>query len=93
MIPSHAEQQLQEYRHGNHPYPFGDFLTAVLANDLVRAAQYADSTNVLILHEYASYLYNKMPMRTGDVQKDYWGSYEAVANRIQYQQEHSEEGL
>ena len=34
------------------------------------------------LNEYASYLYNKMPMRTGDTEVDYWGSYEAVRNRV-----------
>lgn len=73
---------LEEYRDGGHAYPFGSFLTAVLANDLVEAAHRADSTNIRLLPNYASFLYNEMPHRTGDSSTDSWGSYEAVGNTI-----------
>lgn len=82
MIPPHILVELEKYRVGEHPYPFGGFLTAVLANDLVGAFAGADEENRQIMFEYASYLYNELPSRTGDVTVDYWGSYEAVANRI-----------
>ncbi len=86
-IPVPILEALRAYVNGAHPYPFGSFVTAVLANDLVEAATRADSDNATILHEYASYLYNEMPGRTGDPAHDYWGSYEAVANRIEEQRE------
>ena len=82
MIPEHIREELELYRAGQHPYPFGDFLTAVLANDLVGAFKRADDQNTRIMRDYAAYLYNKMPGRCGDPTRDYWGSCEAVANRI-----------
>lgn len=86
-IPQEIQARLRDYVAGNHPYPFGGFVTAVLANDLVGAAMRADDHNVTILHEYASFLYNEMPGRTNDPSRDFWGSYEAVANRIREQYE------
>jgi len=82
MIRPDILDQLIAYREGRHPYPFGDFVTAVLANDLVRAFGAADDENRENLFDYARFLYNDMPGRTGDASRDYWGSYEAVANRI-----------
>lgn len=76
------QMELLAYANGQHPYPFGDFLTAVLANDLVGAFGRADGYNAQIMQDYASFLYNMMPGRTGDPARDYWGSYEAVENRI-----------
>jgi hypothetical protein len=73
---------LREYRNGNRPYPFGSFVTALLANDLVGAFMQADDSNRRAMHDYASFLYNEMPGRTGDPTHDYWGSYQAVQNRI-----------
>jgi hypothetical protein len=84
-IPQGIQDDLRAYINGEHPYPFGSFVTAVLANDFVEAAAHADDYNQLILHEYASFLYNEMPGRTGDPSRDFWGSYEAVANRIAQQ--------
>ena len=81
-IPQGFQDAFRAYVAGQHPYPFGSFLTAVLANDLVGAAAHADERNQHLLHEYASFLYHEMPGRSGDSSTDYWGSYEAVANRI-----------
>jgi hypothetical protein len=86
-IPADIQQSLRDYIAGKHPYPFGDFLTAVLANDLVGAFMLADENNVRIIQAYASFLYNKMPLRTGDPSCDFWGSYEAVSNRIREQRD------
>ncbi len=81
-IPPHILDALDAWRDGAHPYPFGDFLTAVLANDFVDAACRADPENALILRDYALYLANELPDRTGDPARDCWGSYEAVANWV-----------
>lgn len=81
-IDPHIEHELREYIAGRHPWEFGSFVTALLANDLVEAAGRADYLNVKRLDAYASFLYNEMPGRTGDAARDYWGSYEAVAARI-----------
>lgn len=87
LIPREIRKQLDEYRDGRHPYPFGSFLTAVLANDLVAAFMSADMNNTAIMKAYATYLYNDMPGRTGDPNVDIWGSYEAVENTIRRRQE------
>lgn len=86
MLPSHVLQELEAYKAGQHPYPFGSFLTAILANDLVGATGGADEQNKWLIPEYASYLYNNMPGRTGNPLWDFWGSYEAVENTIRRQQ-------
>jgi len=39
----------------------GDFLTAVLENDLMRACSHADHINIDLLPVYAAYLYNEAP--------------------------------
>lgn len=85
MMYPHVKQELIAYREGNHPYPFGSFLTAILANDLVGAVGHADDVNIKILGEYTHFLYNEMPGRCGDPQIDMWGSYEAVSNTIHKQ--------
>lgn len=41
--------------------PPGGFIRAVLNNDLVEAAQRADSRNLGLLPEYASFMVNSMP--------------------------------
>ena len=40
----------------------GDFLTAVLENDLMRACCHADGTNIDLIPVYAAYLYNEAPI-------------------------------
>jgi hypothetical protein len=82
QIPQDIQNDLRAYVAGKHPYPFGSFVTAVLANDLVGALGQADENNRAIIFDYASYLYNEMPGRSGDPTRDFWGSYEAVRNRI-----------
>ena len=54
----------------------GDFLTAVLSNDLKEACGRADDHNRHILFEYVSYLYNYCP-------KTCWGSREVVQAYIE----------
>ena len=41
--------------------PVGDFLTAVLANDLMEACGRADDENIANLPAFCAYLYNEMP--------------------------------
>lgn len=77
-IPDHILADLEAYRIGKHPYPFGSFVTAILANDFVTAAGYADSTNQHLLLEYAHYLYNRLP-------RAMWGSYDIVEQEIERQ--------
>lgn len=92
MIRRDIHDALIEYRKGNHPYPFGGFVTAVLANDLVGAFLKADVDSRASLPDYVRFLSNDMPGRTGDAKLDIWGSYEAVANTIASQRAaHAEE--
>lgn len=51
--------------------PPGDFLSAVICNDLKEAIGRADDENIRNLPAYVSYLYNKAPSRC-------WGSSEKM---------------
>jgi len=51
----------------------GDFITAVLENDLRKAIQHADLRNRQDLHETTMYVFCNVPSRA-------WGSPEAVKN-------------
>jgi hypothetical protein len=86
-IPEGILADLRAYVAGNHPYPFGSFVTAVLANDLVGAFGCADQQNQLRMLAYAQFLIWEMPGRSGDPESDLWGSYEAVANTVARQRE------
>lgn len=65
QIPSHMMTLLRAYL-DNHE-PVGDFLTAVLTNNLFDACALADDTNVEIIPVYVAYLYNEAPCAA-------WGS-------------------
>ena len=41
--------------------PPGDFLTALISNDLLGCVSHADDENVLLLHHYIKFLYNGVP--------------------------------
>lgn len=58
-------------RWASHGYQPGDFLTAVLSNDLFEAAARADMTNRFDLWEICEYIYNELPSAC-------WGSREKV---------------
>ena len=63
----------------NHIEP-GDFLMAVLTNDLTGAVGRADNENMANLPAYVSYLYNEAPSAC-------WGSKEKVAVRLLHPRE------
>ena len=56
----------------DHHIEPGDFLCAVLANDLKEACGRADNTNTLCLYRYVQFLYTYAPSQC-------WGSPEKVA--------------
>jgi len=59
-LPEWAIESLNEYvRIGRDT---GDFLEAVLSNDLMDAFGRADDFNRDIMFQYVSYVYNKMPI-------------------------------
>jgi len=68
-IPRYMRAGLIEYI--EHRRPVGDFLTAVLANDLSKAAGHADLTNKAMLSAYPIFLYTYAPSGC-------WGSYTKV---------------
>lgn len=68
-MPVNVEASLQRYV--EHGVPPGNFLEAVLANDLMNACGHADEKNESLLMVIVSYVYNKMPSRCH-------GSYAAV---------------
>lgn len=59
LIPEHCREGL--LRHFETGGLVGDFLTAVLSNDLMKAASKADDENRISLHRYARFLYNFAP--------------------------------
>lgn len=69
LVPPHCRDGLAAYFETGRKV--GDFLTAVLQNDLMLAASYADDHNHAYLVAYAKFLYNYAP--TGS-----YGSREAV---------------
>ena len=70
LIPCHMVGGLRRYvEHGIEP---GDFLIAVLSNNLMEALKRADDTNINRLPDYGMWLYNCAP-------RDCYGSPEAVA--------------
>lgn len=69
-IPAYMLEALNAYIEQGHPV--GNFLTAVLENNLKEAVGRADSTNILCIPAYVIYLYNEAPSAC-------WGSPEKVA--------------
>lgn len=68
-IPDRMMGGLQRYlEHGIAP---GDFLSAILSNDLYKACSHADTENIQNLPAYVGYLYNEVPQSA-------WGSPEVV---------------
>jgi hypothetical protein len=68
-IPTYMMAGLFYYlHHGRRP---GDFLMAVLKNDLEKAVAYADDHNLRNLPAYVGYMYNEMPAKS-------WGSPKKV---------------
>ena len=79
-IAKMTEYGIPEYMHGgliryfeNHIEP-GDFLTAVLENDLMAAIGHADDNNKQAINSYVVWLYNCAPARASGS----WGSRDAV---------------
>jgi hypothetical protein len=68
-IPRYSAHNLQNYI--LHGIPTGDFLNAVLCNDLIMAVMYADPENTKLLPTYIKFLYNEVPQFA-------WGSPELV---------------
>lgn len=54
-LPAHCRDSMRAYFEEHQP--IGDFLRAVLENDLVFAAMRADNFNRVKLHEYANWLH------------------------------------
>lgn len=73
-IPEHMLDRLRAYIETG--CPVGDFLTAVLCNDLREACSRADDHNVRNLAAYVVYLYNEAPSPC-------WGSPEKHAAWIE----------
>jgi len=68
-IPDHMVGAIERWI--EHGIPPGDFLMAVLCNDLKEAVGRADDINVTLLPAYVSYFYNDAPSQC-------WGSPEKV---------------
>lgn len=69
MIPDRMYDALLRYV--NNGIAPGDFLTAVLNNDLKEACARADDENRQLIYEYVKFLYNQAPSGC-------WGSPECV---------------
>lgn len=76
-------------RYLEHGYKPGQFLTAILSNDLAMACQHADDENKVLLHTWTKFLHNNVPMVC-------WGSIENFrnwANQHGFQQYNISEAL
>jgi hypothetical protein len=69
MIPTRTKNALDRYV--NHSILPGDFLTAVLCNDLFGAMAYADSENLATLKDICMYVYWEIP-------GECWGNREKI---------------
>lgn len=59
QIPAHMQSAIMRYIElGIKP---GDFLTAVITNDLRNAVGYADATNLPLIPLYVRWFYNEAP--------------------------------
>ena len=70
-LPEHLQDDMEKYIEDG--IRGGDFLTAVLSNDLKRAVWIADSENIKLLPDIITWLYNEVPQSC-------WGSKENVEN-------------
>lgn len=71
-VPEHTQRMLDGYlKHGEPP---GDFLEAVLCNNLTQAYAKADDINIANMYAIVKYVYNEFPINAwGSVEKiDYW---------------------
>jgi hypothetical protein len=73
MIPSHTKAALDRYV--NERIIPGDFLFAVLSNDLFNAIERADRVNSAAMREIVEYIYNEIP-------SDAWGDRKTVLNYL-----------
>ena len=73
-IPDYMQYGLISYFEKRQPV--GDFLTALLENDLMGAFMVADDTNKECMSSYVMWLYNCPPGRSPST----WGSPTAVAH-------------
>lgn len=73
-VPEYMRDSLEEYVQLGRPV--GDFLTAVICNDLKEAVMYADDNNIAQLPAYANYFYNYAP-------RECWGSRAAMERWIE----------
>jgi len=69
VVPDETIETINNYI--AHGVPTGDFMHAVLTNDLRQAASYADDGNARALCAIVAYLYNEAPSIA-------WGSAEKV---------------
>jgi hypothetical protein len=77
-IPDRMMPGILRYVHGGeHP---GDFLTAVICNDLKMAVDAADEENMRNLPAYVGYFYNRAPSAC-------WGSAEKMRDWMALKQE------
>lgn len=75
MIPEFTKQCIHDYVHKG--VPMGDFLTAVMANDLMEAYRRADEDNTRHMHDIVKYVYNHTPHTCH-------GSYKIVEEWLQW---------
>lgn len=72
-IPHYMHEGLIQYL--EHHTPPGQFLSAVISNDLREACERADDTNIHLLHVYIAFLYNHAPIGS-------WGSPKAFKSWV-----------
>ena len=78
LIPDHMMKSMINY--ADHHFPVGDFLKAIICNDLTEAIRRADDTNLWIIPIYVTWFYNEVPGGAWKSKKayDYWLSLRLI---------------
>lgn len=81
LIPESTMESLLAYKETGRPT--GDFVRAVLENNLKEAFARADDNNIRAMFHTVSWLYNEMPSGA-------WGNEQRVRNWLKYHQDKRE---
>jgi len=73
-VPAQMMAAIQRYI--KHKYPVGDFLTAVITNNLKESINRADDNNLKNLPAFVHFFYNEAPPQC-------WGSVENMKNWLE----------
>ncbi|MGH6629133.1 MAG: hypothetical protein ACREB3_05335 [Burkholderiales bacterium] len=84
LLPYHMQEGIKDYI--EHGRPVGDFLRAVITNNLAEAAKRADDLNAARFIEWGRFLHDAMPLGSwgSAAQVDTWQHHRGLAGVVPY---------